>query len=69
MKIANLLASIVDKARRNLMNSRYEPQIRQKSDRHGNRYWQAYDFNTKRSYTFGSEQDVRVWIESRYHSF
>ncbi|MEL6579480.1 MAG: hypothetical protein AAFQ14_07000 [Cyanobacteria bacterium J06621_12] len=69
MKIANFIISIIDKVERNLASSNHEPQIKQKQDRHGNRYWQAYDFNTNKSYTFGSEQDVRVWIENRYHSF
>lgn len=69
MKITNLLTNIVDKVKLNLANSNREPQIKQKQDRHGNLYWQAYDFNSNKFYTFGSEQDVRVWIENRYHSF
>lgn len=68
MKIANLIASIIDKIERSLSNSLREPQIKQKQDRHGNQYWQAYDSSTNKSCTFGSEQDVRAWLENRYYS-
>lgn len=52
-----------------LVSSNHEPQIEKKFDKYGEQYWQAYDFQTNRSHFFGSEQDVRIWIENRYHSF
>lgn len=67
MNINNFFANILVKARRGLVTSNHEPQIKQKCDRHGNKYWQVYDLYSHQSYTFGSEQDVRVWIENRCH--
>ena len=69
MKISNLFTSILAKVRRILVTSNHEPQIEQKCDRYGNKYWQAYDLHTNKSYSFGSEHEVRVWIENRYHCF
>lgn len=69
MKIANFIAEIIEKIEQSLVRSSHEPQIKQKSDRHGHKYWQVYDLYTDKSYTFSSEQDVRVWIENRSHSF
>jgi len=69
MKIKNLFANILVKARRALVSSNHEPQVKQKCDRYGNKYWQVDDFDSNQSYTFGSEQDVRVWLENRYHCF
>ena len=50
-----------------LLAKRNEPYIKQKRDRYGNLYWQVYDFTTNKSYTFGSEREVRAWIEERYN--
>lgn len=52
---------------RSLVVPRNEPQIEQKCDRYGNLYWQVRDFKTHKSYTFGSDREVRAWIEERYH--
>jgi hypothetical protein len=46
---------------------KHEPQIKQKRDRFGDCYWQVYDYTTNKFYEFGSEQDVRVWIENRHY--
>lgn len=67
--IINFITNIWQKVSDSLVTSNHEPQVRQKRDRYGNEYWQAYDFNTNKSYTFGSEQDVRAWIENRHHCF
>ncbi|PSB11761.1 hypothetical protein C7B62_04205 [Pleurocapsa sp. CCALA 161] len=67
MKAINSIANILRKAVDSLVISNHEPQVRYKCDRHGNHYWQVYDFNTNKSYIFGSEQDVRVWIENRHY--
>lgn len=45
-----------------------EPQIEQKRDRYGNLFWQVYDPTTHQSHSFGSDGDVRIWIEKRYHN-
>ena len=69
VKVINSIIDIWRKVERNLVSFQHEPQIEQKRDRHGNQYWQAYDFDTNKSYTFGSERDVRIWLENRYHNF
>lgn len=51
----------------NLSLQKHEPQIKHKRDRYGNFYWQIYDYTNNKFYEFGSEQDVRIWIENRYH--
>ena len=66
MKIINLIV-VLNNFADSLIASKNEPQIEQKCDRYGNLYWQVYDFNTHKSYTFGSDREVRVWIEERYH--
>ncbi|MBW4564596.1 MAG: hypothetical protein KME32_26400 [Mojavia pulchra JT2-VF2] len=43
-----------------------ELQVRQKIDRHGNIYWQAYDPVTGKSFSSGSEVDISMWIEQLY---
>ncbi|GAX38008.1 hypothetical protein [Nodularia sp. NIES-3585] len=44
-----------------------ELQVWQKSDRSGHIYWQAYNPITGRSACFGSEAEMRVWIEMQYY--
>lgn len=67
MKIINSIVHQFKNMGRSLVVHKNEPQIEQKRDRYGNLYWQVYDFNTHKSYTFGSDREVRVWIEERYH--
>lgn len=43
-----------------------ELQVKQKVDRHGNIYWNAYDPVTGKSFSSGSEADVYMWIEQLY---
>lgn len=43
-----------------------EPQTTQKRDRDGNVYYQVYDPRTQDSATFGSESEIRWWIEQHY---
>jgi hypothetical protein len=69
MKVINFMTNFWQKIENSLVKTNHEPQVRQKCDRFGNQYWQVYDFYTNKSYTFGSEQDVKVWIENRYHCF
>lgn len=44
-----------------------ELQVRQRRDRQGNTWWQAFDPNTRESASFGSEAEMRSWIEQRYY--
>jgi hypothetical protein len=45
-----------------------ELQVWQKRDRHGYTCWYAYDPMTATHTCFGSEDDMRVWIEQRYYA-
>lgn len=49
--------------------SRSELQVWQASDGNGNVYWQAYDPACDRSVYFGSEAEMRMWIEQYYYKF
>jgi hypothetical protein len=45
-----------------------ELQVWQESDRQGRTFsWHAYDPITGRSACFGSEEEMRVWIEQYYY--
>jgi hypothetical protein len=46
-----------------------EPQITQKRDRAGNLYFKVYDPSSGESMSFGSEREIRTWIEQRYHHY
>jgi hypothetical protein len=48
-------------------NSQPEIKVWQRQDRFGNDYWEVYDPNTHRSASFGSEEEVRIWIEELFH--
>ncbi|VEP16353.1 conserved hypothetical protein [Hyella patelloides LEGE 07179] len=67
MKLISSIVNILQNIGRSLVVNHNEPHIEQKHDRHGNSYWQVYDFTTNKSYRFGSDRDVRAWIEERYH--
>lgn len=69
MKINHFIINTFRKIGQSLVKGNTEPQIKYKRDRYGNLYWQVYDVTTNQSYAFGSEQDVRAWIEERHHSF
>ena len=45
-----------------------ELQVWQKTDRHGERYWEAHDPVSDRSFTTRSETEMRRWIEQRYYA-
>ena len=67
MKIIDLIVNGLKNMGRSLVVPKNEPQIHQKCDRYGNLYWQVYDRTTYKSYTFGSDRDVRAWIEERHY--
>ncbi|MCP6759762.1 MAG: hypothetical protein NHB32_13585 [Fischerella sp. CENA71] len=50
----------------NYLVASQELQVKQKIDRHGNHYWQAYDPTTGKSFMSGSESDMLAWIEQLY---
>ncbi len=68
MNIILLISNLFKNIGRNLVTQKNEPQIEQRRDRYGNLYWRVQDFATNKTYEFGSDRDVRVWIENRYHS-
>ena len=67
MKIINSITNILKKIEHNLFTYQNEPHVEQKINRDGSLYWQVRDRNTNKSYTFGSDAEVRIWIEKRYH--
>ncbi len=48
------------------LSGRREPRIWRNRDRSGNWYFRVSDPVTGASSVFGSEQEVRVWLEQRY---
>ena len=68
MKIINPIINLWKKIEHSLFTFQNEPHVEQKRDRFGNSYWQVCDRKTNKSYTFGSDSEVRIWIEERYHS-
>ncbi|MBG1267831.1 hypothetical protein [Nostoc sp. WHI] len=50
------------------MNSGSDLQVWQESDRYGyTSCWHAYDPMTGRSACFGSEEEMRIWIDQCYY--
>ncbi len=45
------------------LNSQSEIKVWKRQDSFGNDYWEVYNPNTNRSASFGSEEEVRIWIE------
>ena len=45
---------------------RTEPQIKQKRDRHGNFYWQIYEPISGCFNSFGSELEIKMWLDRHY---
>ena len=68
MKIINSIINIWKKIEHRLSTFQNEPYVERKCDRDGNLYWQVRDRKTNKSYIFGSDTEVRIWIEERYHS-
>ena len=68
MKIINSIAKILRNIEHSLFTFQNEPHVERKCDRDGSLYWQVRDRKTNKSYTFGSDTEVRIWIEERYHS-
>lgn len=49
------------------VSSSSQLQVWQTSDCNGNKYWQAFDPIKNRSVCFGSEAEMRMWIEQYYY--
>jgi hypothetical protein len=43
-----------------------DPTVNEQCDRQGNVYYQVYDPHTRKSTVFGSETEIRYWLEQRY---
>jgi hypothetical protein len=50
----------------NLALCRSELKVSERRDRQGNLYYQVYDPLTRRFTNFGSEAEIRYWLEQRY---
>jgi hypothetical protein len=50
------------------MQQRSEPQFSQHCDQQGNLYYQVYDAMINKSITFGSEMEIKWWLEQRYRN-
>lgn len=50
-----------------LIKLKTEPQIRRKCDRYGNSYWQIFNPVSGKFTLFGSEKEVRVWLEEHFN--
>jgi hypothetical protein len=44
-----------------------EPRITRQCDRTGHVYFKVYDPVDRQHYEFGSEQELRIWLEQRYY--
>lgn len=44
-----------------------ELKVWEKTDRQGNHYWQGYDPQHGKSVSFGTEDEIRIWIEQQYY--
>ena len=69
MKIPHFIVKLFSQLGRSLVPRNLEPQIKSKRDRYGHFSWQVYDFKTNKSSAFGSEQEVRAWIDNHYRGF
>jgi hypothetical protein len=65
--VNNYITSIIERIGRYLSQNRVEPQIMQKSDRFGNKYWQVYDPISGSYCSLNSEQEVRLWLDNCYY--
>lgn len=51
-----------------LLSTDLEPKVWQKFDRQGNSSgWRVFDPETGRTIAFGSELEVRLWLEQRFY--
>ena len=63
------IAYWIQNAARKLIVKRNEPVIRQKQDVNGNFYWQVYDYKLNQSLIFGTDTEVKMWLEQRHYQW
>ena len=68
MKIIYSSIRIINNLWSQLIKKRTEPEVWLKCDRQGNSYWLTFDPITGSYSYFCSEQEVKMWIEKRYHA-
>lgn len=61
VRLQNLLNRFVDQ-----LTAYDEPRIWQSHDATGNTLWNAYDSRSNRLLRDASENDLRIWLETRY---
>jgi hypothetical protein len=69
MELREGLSVVLGKIKRAIANQvrhSSEPKVWERQDRQGNVYYQVYDPLSRRSATFGSETEIRYWLEQRY---
>ena len=68
--MANYVTKTISKIARYFSNSKTEPHIKykcpQKFQNQDDCYWQVYDPVSGFNGSFGSEGEVRAWLDSRY---
>lgn len=67
MNIIQYINSIIDNFWSKLIDRKTEPKVWRKCDREGNIYWLVFNPITSLYIFFGSEQEVRIWLEERYY--
>jgi hypothetical protein len=50
-----------------VLNHATEIQVNQSSDRAGHAYFEIYDPSTGKSNTFGTEQEIRAWLDQNHY--
>jgi hypothetical protein len=68
-RVANLgkRLSRVKKAIANWVIQTSEPKVSERRDHKGHLYYQVYDPMSNTSAAFGSEAEIRAWLEQRYY--
>ena len=49
------------------LSQEHEVKAWEKTDRRGNTYWNVYNPVTDKTVQFGSEAEVRIWLEQQYY--
>jgi hypothetical protein len=66
--LKSLLKSLWRSLSDSILSGSYEPKVRHKVDRQGRIVsWQVFDPESGRIISFGSELEVRLWLEQRYY--
>ncbi|NJR39117.1 MAG: hypothetical protein HC781_10120 [Leptolyngbyaceae cyanobacterium CSU_1_4] len=52
----------------NLLSGDRQPQVYHRRDRQGHSYLEVYDPTSRKTHTFNTAYEARVWLERRYYS-